>query len=252
MARRVLLLFLILGLLLALSNIAIAQDDDDDTVDDDDDTTDDDDDTTDDDDDTTDDDDDTTDDDDDTTDDDDDTGDDDDDFFASTLVFDSPTALDPETEYEFQFTVTNNAIADDEEKAEWIKAVDLTLPSQEYLLDETDLTAPEPLYPEETERWEVEFDANSSTISWQCFGVVTSVNYGDIREGDFLSFQFIATTDSVPTGTYESEVGFNWVLYGDNENVVPGTSYIGEEPVDDDDDTLGDDDDDSGGGGCGC
>jgi hypothetical protein len=242
MTRKFLLLMLMLSFV--MTSVAFAQvDDDDDTMaDDDDDTMADDDD------------------DDDSMDDDDDTAGDDDDFFNSSLEFDSPTALEADKEYEFIFTVTNTAVEGDE-KADWINQVDLTMPSQDYAVNEAELDAPDPLYGNtgdefEIDRWEVSFDPNTSTISWQCFGVVTSVNYGDIREGDFLSFQFLATTDSVPTGTVESDIGFDWILYSDEGNMVTGTAYIGTEGPDDDDDddddVAGDDDDDSGGGGCGC
>jgi hypothetical protein len=250
------MLMLMLSMTLVMTSVAVAQyDDDDDTVvDDDDDTTMDDDDDT-----TMDDDDDTMDDDDDSMDDDDDTGPDDDDFFSSTLKFDSPAALEAEQEYEFVFTVTNASV-EEPEKSDWINQVDLTMPSQDYVVNEEELSAPVPLYGDtgdefEIDRWEVSFDPNTSTITWQCFGVVTSINYGDIREGDFLSFQFVATTDAVPTGTIESEIGFDWILYSDEGNMVTGTSYIGQDDDDDDDDNdtvPGDDDDDSGGGGCGC
>jgi hypothetical protein len=251
MTRKFLLLMLMLSMTLVMTGVAFAQvDDDDDTMlDDDDDTMMDDDDDT------------TMDDDDDSMDDDDDTAGDDDDFFNSTLEFDSPTVLEADKEYEFIFTVTNTAV-EGTEKADWINQVDLTMPSQDYAVNESELTAPDPLYGNtgddfEIDRWEVSFDPNTSTISWQCFGVVTSVNYGDIREGDFLSFQFVATTDSVPTGTVDSDVGFDWILYSDEGNMVTGTAFIGAETPggdDDDDDTvdIGDDDDDSGGGGCGC
>jgi hypothetical protein len=240
MRNKLMIMMLMLCLVLAGATVASAQVDDDD--DDDNDTMADDDD----------------DDDDDTAGDDDDSGDDDG-FFASTVEFTSPDALDPNEEYEFIFEVTNNALLDPDQKGDWINQVDLSMPSGDYVVDENELTAPVPLYGDtgdetEIEKWEVSFDPNTVTITWQAFGVVTSANYGDIREGDVLPFQFVATTDSTPTGTLESGIGFNWVLYSDEGNTVSGTAYIGDEgPADDDDDDTdsGDDDDDSGGG-CGC
>lgn len=243
MRDKVFLLMLLLCFVLAGAPVALAQvDDDDDTMyDDDDDTVYDDDDDT-------------------TVDDDDDTAGDDDDFFASTVEFTSPEALDPDQEYQFFFEVTNNAVLNPDEKGDWINQVDLSMPSSDYVVNEGELEAPEPLHGDtgdetEIEKWEVSFDPNTVTITWQAFGVVTSADYGDIREGDVLTFNFVATTDSIPTGTLESGVGFNWVLYSDEGNMVNGTAYIGEDIVDDDDDDdttpSGDDDDDSGGG-CGC
>ena len=179
-------------------------------------------------------------------------------FYASTVDFVMPEALDAEAMYEFIFEVTNNAVAE-REKADWIKQVDLMMPSQEYVVDENELTAPNPLYGDtddvtEIDRWEVSFDSNTSTITWQCFGVVTSAEYGDIREGDTLSFSFVATTDVNEDGIATD--GFNWILYSDEGNMVSGTSYIGEDSLDDDDNDDDNDDnnndDDSGGGGCGC
>jgi len=245
MARKLFFLMLILIMSVVISGAAYAQDDDaadDDTADDDtadDDTTDDD----------------TADD--DTVDDDtaDDDSGDDDDFMASTLVFDAPTALEAETPYDFEFTVTNGATfnGDTDEKGEWIFGVDLSMPSSDYVVDESDLKGPTPLHGTVSEgdyqilSWDASFDPTSTTITWQCFGVVTSANYGDIREGEMLSFQFSATTDAAATD------GFHWVLHGDLGTDVEGDAYIngGDDDNDDNDDSSKGDDDDSGGG-CGC
>ena len=221
MTRRLLFLMLIIGLSLAMTTLAFAADDDDDN---------------------------------DAVDDDDDAVDDDDDaggtFYDSTVEFTNPPALEADTQYEFTINVTNATMLG-EEKGDWIYQVDLTMASQDYVVSEEELTAPAPLYgatgdDTEIDRWEASFDVNTATITWQAFGVVTTVNIGDIREGDFLPFQFVATADSVPSD------GFMWVLYSDEGNVVSGTAYINEEeptPEVDDDDAAGDDDDDSG---CGC
>ena len=232
MAKRMLLICL--AILLAFSGMAFAQgypqadDDDDDTFFDDDD--------------------------DDDNDDDDTTGDDDDDdsdFFDSTIGFDLPTCLEPNTDYEFNFTVYNNAV-DLSEKANWIYMVDLTMPSADFVVDETNLVAPTPLHLD-IDRWEASFNPTANTITWQCFGVVTSAEIGDIRVQDSLSFQFYATSDD----TAGADSGFEWVLYGDEGDNVYGTAYIDGSCDDDDDDddtgSGGDDDDDGGSaGGCGC
>ena len=238
MTKRLLFLILILGLFLALTTLAFAADDDDSADDDsaDDDSADD-----------------------DSADDDeadDDDADDDDaaggTFFDSSVEFTNPLALEPETPYEFTILVTNNATLG-EEKGDWINQVDLILPSQDY--SEPELEEPAPLYGDtgddyEIDHWEASFDANTATITWQAFGVVTSVAYGDIREGDSLSFQFVATTDAVPSNT------FLWVLYSDEGNTVNGEACPGgcddDDDAVDDDDAAGDDDDDDDSGGCGC
>lgn len=236
MAKKLLLLMLILSLALVLHSVALAQTDDDDAMDDD--TTDD-----------------------DATDDDaadDDAADDDDDggeFTDSYLEFDSPTALEADIDYEFNLTVYNAATFEEKGKqGEWIYAIDLTMPSEDYVVDTETLAGPDPIHSGtddeyEITGWEANFDPSSATISWQCFGVVTSATYGDIREGDLLAFQFMATTDAGATD------GFPWVLHGDMGTDVEGTAYITEEPTDDDedDDDMGTrDDDDDDGGGCGC
>ena len=237
MPRKLFFLMLLLSFMLILSGVAFAQADDDDDDDDDDDN-DDNDDTSD--------------------DDDDDAADDDDDdtsFEDSYAAPDAPDSMEANTPYDFEFTVYNAATFNPDEKGEWIYAVDLTMPSENYSVDETNLAGPSPLHGSVSEGeyqilgWEANFDPTSTTITWQAFGVVTSANYGDIREGEMLSFQFSATTDDVPTD------GFHWVLRGDMGTDVEGDFYINELPDDDDDDddddTSGDDDDDSGGG-CGC
>jgi hypothetical protein len=237
MAKKLLLLMLMFSLTLVFGSVALAQmdddDDDDDMADDDDDMADDDD-----------------------AADDDDTGGD---FTDSYLEFDSPTSLEPDSEYEFNLTVYNAATFEEKGKqGEWIYAIDLTMPSVDYVVDTETLVGPDPIHGNtgdefEITGWEANFDPTSATISWQCFGVVTSANYGDIREGDLLQFQFMATTDA------EATDGFPWVLHGDLGTDVDGVAFIGEEPDDDDDDDDTDDDDmggrsddDDDGGGCGC
>jgi hypothetical protein len=204
----------------------------------------------------------------------DDDDDDDDDFFASTAVFTQPSALDPNTEYQFKIVVTN-AAALSSEKGDWINQFDLTMPSSNYEVEEETLTAPHPLHgatgdQTEIDRWEVSFDPNTVTITWQALAVVSSRNWGDIREGESLEFEFIAETDSNPSD------GFDWVAFSDEGNMLSGTAYIAPwtdddddnddndaSPPDDDDDTWftndddddddaesGDDDDDD--SGCGC
>jgi hypothetical protein len=171
-------------------------------------------------------------------------------FEDSTLDFFNPTALDAEVEYLFEFIVENKATPIEGEKLNWIKAVELTLPSG-YTVNEEDeeaLTAPDPLHSPEVEedpelqidRWEVMFDPDSTTITWQAFGVVTSVEFGDIREGETLPFAFKATTDAVPTD------GFAWVLRGDEGVDVSGISYIEDEEPGDDDTEPSDDDSEEG------
>ncbi|HPQ71297.1 MAG TPA: hypothetical protein PKW95_19375 [bacterium] len=217
MTKKFLLMALILSFVFVLSGLAFAQEDDDAADDDDDDAADDDDDAT---------------------------------FDDSTVEFTSPSALEANTPYEFQFQVFNAAAAASD-KGEWIKQVDMVLPDG-YLVDDTNLEGPACLHPGDycDGSWDVQFDATSATITWQSFGIVTTEEYGDIREQDVQTFTFNATTDEGPTD------GFNWILTGDEGSVVSGTAYIGGA---DDDDITPDDDTDNGGNdddddddGCGC
>ena len=233
MARRFLFLILLVSFMLILPVAASAQmnadDDEDDDNDDNDDNDDDDNDATDD--------------------------DDAADELNATLEFVNETGdeLVAEEYYEFEIHVINNEEYSATEKGEWIYKVELSMPSTAYAV-ELDTTAEYPIpvpdakY-EDTDHWESEFDPSSSTITWQSFGVVTSANYGDIREGDMMVFNFIATTDE------EATDGFHWMLYSDEGTEAEGVAYYGSGDDDDDDDNddlppSGDDDDDS--GGCGC
>jgi len=187
-----------------------------------------------------------------------------DDIFDVYLDFDLPdTSLEPSVTYDFQFTVTNAEEPPSLGKGEWIHTVDLMMPTTSYEVDVNQLSAPDPLHGNasegqyQIERWETQFSPVSQTITWLCISAASSATYGDIREGERLSFNFVATTD----GAASSD--FYWVLYGDEGSVVSGSTHVGDDDDDDDDDDDGDesdDDDDEGGdkGGdddddeCGC
>lgn len=165
--------------------------------------------------------------------------DDDDDIYTSGVEFLTPSDLQPSTQYNFSFMAVNGA-APSYYSREWIYQVDLVLPSDDYVLDETNLTAPNPLHPADVQKWEVEFDYNNTMISWMTVaGHVSSGEVGDIRESESLMFEFVATTDS------EATDGFFWWLTTDQGTVINGISYIGDGPLadDDDNDDLTDDDD---------
>ena len=188
-------------------------------------------------------------------------------FNDSFIEFTAPPAgLDPDTLYEFEFTVYNMSTYDPLVKGEWIYMVDLTMPSDDYNVDEMSLVAPTPLHgdPGEGEyrilNWEVAFHAPYATITWQCVDAMPhpAFHVGDIREGESLDFGFIATTDAAPSNC------FQWVLYSDEGSTLEG-SCPNFPPADDDDDDsgeddddspdeddTGDDDDDDNDGGCGC
>jgi hypothetical protein len=167
------------------------------------------------------------------------------DFFDSTVEFITPTSLESDTEYLFTILVTNYATPV-VPKADWINQVDLTMPSLGYAIDPAEIRVPTPLHgppgPDAIDRWEESLNPSTMTITWQAFAAVSSAHIGDIREGESLEFEFVATTDSVPTD------GFDWALYSDEGPVVFGTAYVeaGDDDDDDDDDnnTTGDDDDD--------
>jgi len=159
-----------------------------------------------------------------------------------------PVVLASETEYEFAFEVFNEGGG---EVA--IKNVAITLPTTSYAIgayEETFDGVHDGYF------WQAAFDEDTATISWEAFGATSSVEMGDIQEGDMLTFSFFATTDTEPND------GFSWVLTGDDAGatVVNGIWFFGEvaddddtgpEPGDDDTDD-GDDDDDDDSGGCGC
>ena len=179
-------------------------------------------------------------------------------FQDSIVTFTNPTTLEADSTYQFEFEVFNAAEAE-AKKGIWIKKVEIVLPVGGYVLapDGEQPAAPDCLNAGDfCELWEAMFDSTNNTITWQSFGMVTTVEYGDIREQDVQTFAFIATTDAGPSD------GFAWTLWGDDENFsfVEGIwNFFGDDdtgPDDDDfepdDDTSdqGDDDDDS--GGCGC
>lgn len=166
---------------------------------------------------------------------DDDDDNDNDDFMDSFIIITDPTEITPLTTYIFSLTVVHGAPAASP-RLDWINQVDLSMPSMNYVVDTMSLDAPSPLHPTETDRWEVQFDPGTSKITWQSFSLVTSANYGDIRDGEMLGFQFVATTDDSPTD------GFAWSLHGDLGGLVQGTAYIESGDDDDDDDTTDDDD----------
>jgi len=158
-----------------------------------------------------------------------------------------PLILQDNTTYEFAFDVFNFSGGDVA-----IQKFDITLPSPDYILDEVTLSAPEALHPDRI--WIVDYDADHYTVFWEsiCAGASNSANLGDIREGEILQFQFIATTDSNKAATD----GFLWVLTGDDgETVATGLFEFAGDPSDDDDNNTTDedeDDDDDSNGSCGC
>jgi len=179
-------------------------------------------------------------------------------FEDSTVIFTNPAELDANAEYTFEFQVFNAAQAatDKGEKGIWINKVEVVLPNTEYILagEDDQPMAPDCLNSGDyCDYWEAIFDSTNNMITWQSFGMVTTVEYGDIREQDVQTFSFIATTDAGPTD------GFAWTLWGDDGSFVEGIWDFG---VDDDDTDIDDDitpdDDDSGdsgdddSGGCGC
>jgi hypothetical protein len=177
--------------------------------------------------------------------------------FAATLAFVSPTALEGNIEYEFEFKVTNTTTPSSVHQ--WISIVDLYMPTSDYSIN-PDLASPDALH---GGQWNATLltETDSSTavgIRWEFTLGVSSMAYGDIREGEDIDFSFRATTDGSGTD------GFDFKITADSANFVSGTAYIGEEPDDDTgaddtgaDDTVGaddagDDDDDDSSSGCGC
>lgn len=174
------------------------------------------------------------------------TDDDDGEGFSGTVEFNSPEALTPSTQFEFNFVVTNTTSADAEGE-NWINMVEMFMPAVGYVVD-ADIAAPEALY--SGGEWEAELATDSTDtqyITWMFVTPGSSASYGDIREGDYLDFSFTATTDEAATD------GFNWRLETSNSQYDTGTAYVGNGPTDDTtDDDAGSDDDDDDDGGCGC
>ena len=162
-------------------------------------------------------------------------------FGDSDVVFTEPDGLEAGASQDFSIEVTNGATENDN----YIYKVDLTMASEDYIVNENNLDAPNPLHANEISKWEVTYDVDDNTISWMAFSGTSSSQsgaLGDIRAGESLSFQFTAMVDEVGTD------GFDWVIYGDASNVVFGTAYVGQADDDDnedDDDDEEDDDDDN-------
>ena len=149
-----------------------------------------------------------------------------------------PIDLAPNTEYEFAFDVFNDAGGDVA-----VKEVSITLPSTSYTLGDYDMDLPG-LGDEFT--WEGEFDEDTATLNWVAIGPTSSAEMGDIREGEMLTFSFIAMTDT------DASDGFSWVLRGDDGGATTLSGVFFFSGEDDDIDGDDDDDDDDDDGGCGC
>jgi hypothetical protein len=160
-----------------------------------------------------------------------------------------PVVLEAEMQYEFAFDVFNDAGGDVK-----IKNVAITLPNTSYAMDDFEAEMDGVT---EDYTWKAVYDEETATITWEAFGATSSVEMGDIAEGEMLTFSFLATTDADATD------GFAWTITGDNDGDTSATDvfFFGGEPgddddtvpTDDDDDTVdGDDDDDDDSGGCGC
>jgi hypothetical protein len=132
----------------------------------------------------------------------------------------------------------------------WIYLVEMFMPNPDYVISQ-DVAVPDAIHG--GGEWQADIfnnDAGEVGISWEFVTSTTSTGFGDIQEGDFLDFSFVATTDEAATD------GFDWKLTTDTFEIATGTAYVGGEPTDDDttptDDATGDDDDDDDSGGCGC
>ncbi len=162
--------------------------------------------------------------------------DDDADSFDGTVGFEAPSALEPATEFEFGFVVHNSSSSVDDD-LNWICAVDLFLPSPNYILPLDGISDPDSLH---GGGWahDIDFDDdNRIMIMWMHAGLRASTASGcDIREGESLEFAFKAVTDENATD------GFDWRLFAAGGASRMGTSYIGS--GDDDDDDVNDDVDD--------
>jgi len=188
-------------------------------------------------------------------------------FADSSVTLTEPPYFCANTEYTFKIQVFNAAaIPEPGEIGIGIKQIDYILPSADWTYHEDGQPLPPaPLHPEKVEKWALSFDPAMQTITWQTISLVSTGEYGDIREQDVLGFSFIATTDGGPTD------GFAWTLFGDDAagSTVSGTWFWSdsdgkdcddsEAPDDDaddddqaDDESDLDDDENSTDAGCGC
>ena len=210
----------------------------------------------------------------------DDDADDDSSEFTAELVFDAPTALEPDETYDFEFTVSNTTSASDLQR--WINKLEMFMPDPGYSVDEDYVTSPDAIHDGEWTSTMIEHEEGDDVyvgIRWQYSGYVTSEDYGDIREEDAkmyakageddgdiaegeslggFTFRATTTTETDPS-KYD---GFDWAVWADDGTlyigktcVVPENCVEADDDADDDtednDDDGGDDDDDSAGG-CGC
>ncbi|MCB1153560.1 hypothetical protein KDL45_07905 [bacterium] len=158
--------------------------------------------------------------DDDTADDDDDTGDDDmgEPGDIEITASNGSGSLKPDTEYQFLFTVKNNAVPEGETASASVYGLELWMPTADYVPD-TNVEATtrpadwnEPLFTQDSE-------ASPYKIYWEYSGWASS-NIGDIGPGESGAFSFYATTDD--TGTD----GFGWFAYLDDETINYDVKYI--------------------------
>jgi hypothetical protein len=163
----------------------------------------------------------------------------------SAIYFTSPPAdtLTADTTFGFGFYAMNAAEQNTPDK--WIYKIEVYLPSADYEVDETSVTAPgvlhgnDPDYPTDEWLWNYNDDPDGPSIVWMNTSPVTSEQIGDLRAGESLTFTFRATTDAVPTD------GFHWALTSAGGDFVTGVSYIGLAPDDDDDNNNDDDNNDN-------
>jgi hypothetical protein len=195
--------------------------------------------------------------------------DDDADSFDGAVGFEAPFALEPATEFEFGFVVHNSSSSVNDD-LNWICAVDMFLPSADYILPLDGVSDPDSLH---GGGWahDIDFDSNNRiVIMWMHAGLQASTASGcDIRESESIEFAFKAVTDENATD------GFDWRLFAAGGASRMGTAYIGggdddvnddadddtasnddadddEWPSVDDDSDSGDESDDSSGASCGC
>lgn len=171
------------------------------------------------------------------------------------------TWLQPSTTYTFGFDVWNMFGG-----SESIKKFSITFPDPDYVLDQSSLTPPAALTHEgeETGTWAVTFDSATSTIFWEYTGPSATPEIGNIRESEYLTFTFVATTDSEER-LYCGGAAHSWFDYSitgdaDPPTLFEDTWYFSIQTCSDDD-TVGDDtdnndeadsDDDDSDKGCGC
>lgn len=125
-------------------------------------------------------------------------------------------------DFDFQLWTTEGA-------GEAIRKFVLTLPCAEYELDLATLVAPAPLIHagETPGTWQVAFDAETHTITYEYFEADGAAGVGNIRARESLLFSFTATTNRIPGNYGVASSNFGPTLVGDGDSPTVIETFCG-------------------------